>query len=212
MKRVLCFGDSNTWGYIAEGKDGNYILRYPEHIRWPGALKNALGSEWEVLEEGLCGRTSAFDDPVCGGRNGLEALRELLGTVMPIDALIVALGINDLKEAVCGAPESCACGIGSILDYLQNEWPEAFRILIVTPASLGSGIFGPPFAPEFARDTILEDANRLACLQAQIARDHHTDYLEAAKYAKTGPDGLHLTKEGHQRLAGAISAWLLTHL
>jgi lysophospholipase L1-like esterase len=64
-KRVVCFGDSNTWGYNAEN-----ISRFPKNIRWTGVLANLLGDEFQIIEEGLCGRTSVVDDPLFEGLNG----------------------------------------------------------------------------------------------------------------------------------------------
>lgn len=55
MKKVLCFGDSNTWGYNPSTKD-----RFPKEIRWTGILQGKLGSEdTKIIEEGLVGRKSA---------------------------------------------------------------------------------------------------------------------------------------------------------
>ena len=54
---ILCFGDSNTWGYKPD-KSG----RYDENIRWTGLLQKKLGSGYHIIEEGLCGRTTVFQD------------------------------------------------------------------------------------------------------------------------------------------------------
>ena len=51
MKTIVCFGDSNTWGYVP-GSDGE---RFSPEIRWPARLAAALGSAWEVIAEGLNG-------------------------------------------------------------------------------------------------------------------------------------------------------------
>ena len=70
MRTLLCFGDSNTWGYIP-GSNGR---RFPRDARWPVRLQHALGDEWEVIAEGLNGRTATMDSPVGEGRNGLPYL------------------------------------------------------------------------------------------------------------------------------------------
>ena len=67
MTDVLCFGDSNTWGY--NPKDGS---RFSWEIRWTGRLQKELqGDGIRVLEEGLCGRTTIFEDPLRQGRRAL---------------------------------------------------------------------------------------------------------------------------------------------
>ena len=80
MKRILAYGDSNTWGFdpVTWESVPMTLERYPEDIRWTGLLQKALGKDALVLEEGLCGRTTAFDDEECDGRNGLMALPAIL--------------------------------------------------------------------------------------------------------------------------------------
>ena len=92
MKRILCYGDSNTWGYIAgSGK------RYPHDVRWTGVVQRELGEGYQVLEEGLVGRTTVFDNPFAPWRNGIDYLMPCLITHKPIDLIIVMLGSNDLR-------------------------------------------------------------------------------------------------------------------
>ena len=85
MKRILTYGDSNTWGFDPEtwGSVPMTLERYPEDIRWTGLLQKALGKGALVLEEGLCGRTTAFDDEECDGRNGLMALPTIILSQTP---------------------------------------------------------------------------------------------------------------------------------
>src|SRR5688572_13370016 len=95
MKTILCFGDSNTWGYVpGTGK------RYPRSERWPGVLQETLGNEFLIIEEGLNARTTTMDDPIRGGaiKNGLTYLRPCLESHAPIDLVLLLLGTNDLKH------------------------------------------------------------------------------------------------------------------
>jgi len=93
VKRVLCYGDSNTWGY-----DPATRRRFAPDFRWTGVLANRLGPDHLVIEEGLNGRTTRWDDPIEPGRNGLALLRPCLDTHEPLDLVIVMLGTNDLKR------------------------------------------------------------------------------------------------------------------
>ena len=65
MKRILCFGDSNTHG-TAPMRDENDVVRFDAEKRWPGVLRAALGSGFDIVEEGHPGRTTVHDDPVEG--------------------------------------------------------------------------------------------------------------------------------------------------
>ena len=93
MRTVLCYGDSNTWGY-----DPATRTRYPPHVRWTGVLATRLGAEYRVVEEGLNGRTTRWDDPIEPGRNGLTYLRPCIESHQPLDVIIIMLGTNDLKR------------------------------------------------------------------------------------------------------------------
>ena len=95
-KRILCYGDSNTWGFNAMNKKV-YGQRFPEDVRWTGRLQIILGDEYTVIEEGLCGRTTVFDDPLRDGLNGLKYLIPCLAIHNPLDYMILMLGTNDCK-------------------------------------------------------------------------------------------------------------------
>ena len=66
MKTILCYGDSNTYGYnpVTGG-------RWPEDIRWTGRLQQLLGDEYKVIEEGCNGRTTMYKAPGEGWKSGL---------------------------------------------------------------------------------------------------------------------------------------------
>ena len=93
MRTVLCYGDSNTWGYDPATRE-----RFPPHVRWTGVLATRLGAEYRVVEEGLNGRTTRWDDPIELGRNGLITLRPCIDSHRPLDLIIIMLGTNDLKR------------------------------------------------------------------------------------------------------------------
>lgn len=93
MKQLLCFGDSNTWGLIPKTHE-----RYSWGVRWTSLLQEKLEKhDIRVLEEGLCGRTTIFDDAYRKNRNGLESLPEILESNYP-DAAVIMLGTNDCKS------------------------------------------------------------------------------------------------------------------
>ena len=72
MKEILCFGDSNTYGLIP-----GTTRRYDRETRWTGILAEKLYDKgYRIIEEGLCGRTSVFDDATRDGRNGAKVMYE----------------------------------------------------------------------------------------------------------------------------------------
>ena len=66
MKRILCFGDSLTWGYDPANR-----VRFDEDSRWPCVMEKILGDGYKVIEEGQNGRTIATEDPAEGEKNGI---------------------------------------------------------------------------------------------------------------------------------------------
>ena len=83
MKTVLCYGDSNTWGYNPRGGRFDYTIRWPTvmaSLLNKGATGPLQGKPdsgdcpYWVVEEGLNGRTTCLEDPIEGDRNGLRQL------------------------------------------------------------------------------------------------------------------------------------------
>ncbi len=116
MRTVLCYGDSNTWGYEpATGK------RFPEDVRWPGVLARQLGEGFRVIEEALNGRTTVRDDPVEEHKNGKTYLRPCLESHAPLDLVIIALGVNDLKARFFASASDVADGAGVLVSIARRS-------------------------------------------------------------------------------------------
>lgn len=132
-KRIVCYGDSNTWGY-----DALTGGRFPEEIRWTARLGALLGSGYTVIEEGLCGRTTVFDDPLNEGLNGLACLHPCLTSQAPIDYLILMLGTNDCKERFLATPRNIADGMKRLIEKAKQTpaWAGPPNILVVAPAPI----------------------------------------------------------------------------
>ena len=60
-KRIMVFGDSNTFGYFEDAQ--GVVGRLPLNVAWPGRMAELLGSDYEVVVEGLSGRTTTIDSP-----------------------------------------------------------------------------------------------------------------------------------------------------
>ena len=116
MKVILCFGDSNTWGYDPATKS-----RFPRDVRWTGVLRNALGEEYLVIEEGLNGRTTVWNDPIEGYKNGREYLIPCLETHKPIDLVVIMLGTNDLKKRFSVSAFDIANSTGVLADTVKKS-------------------------------------------------------------------------------------------
>ena len=116
MKRILCYGDSNTWGYDPVARD-----RFDAATRWTRVLAASLGADYEIIEEGLCGRTTIWDDPVTEYRNGRTYLIPCLDTHCPLDLVVLMLGTNDLKSRFSLSAYDIAAGAGVLVDLVQRS-------------------------------------------------------------------------------------------
>jgi len=190
MKTVLCYGDSLTWGYDAEGPG-----RHGYEDRWPTVLQSALGDGVRVIAEGLNGRTTAFDDHLgSADRNGARLLPTLLTTHSPIDLIILFLGANDMKPWVAGKAIASKQGMSRLVEIVRGHaYPmaaEAPDILIVAPPPL-SETGDPDFAAMFEGG--VAQSRMLASLYSDLADQTSCGFFDASSVAKTTPlDGVHL--------------------
>lgn len=204
-KRILCYGDSNTHGYMPGGG------RYPEEIRWPVVLQKLLGEDYTIIEEGFSGRTTVYDDPVEGGfKSGQAYLPPCLMTHNPLDLVILMLGTNDAKHRFQGSAKLIAnCNtilIDTIRRYGENRDAQPPKILLVSPIRIGENVVDTDMATAFGAYAVNVAAG-FGPAYAAVAEECHCEFLDAAKIADPSPqDAVHLTAEGHRALAEAICA------
>ena len=113
-KRVMCFGDSLTWGWVAVS-EGSPTTRFPYHERWTGVMAAKLGSAYEIIEEGLSARTTSIDDPVDPRLNGSAYLPAAVASHLPLDLVIIMLGTNDTKSYYRRTPYEVAVGMSKLV-------------------------------------------------------------------------------------------------
>lgn len=199
MRQLLCFGDSNTWGL-----DGDSGTRLPWGVRWTSLLQEQLGQQYHVIEEGLCGRTTIFDDPLRDGRRGTELLPVLLETHATVDGVVLMLGTNDCKTAFGASAEVIGKGIERLLRQIQYAAPQA-EILLISPIYLGDRVWTPECDPEFSKKSIAV-SHQLEAVYETIAKRWNIGFLRAADYAVcSDTDQEHMNAAGHAAFAQAVS-------
>lgn len=200
MKRILCYGDSNTWGYDPVTRD-----RFDVDTRWTRVLGQALGRDYEVIEEGLCGRTTVWDDPIEGYKNGRTYLPPCLETHRPLDLVIILLGTNDLKKRFSLSAFDIAQGAGVLVQTVQQsqagQQGRAPRALLMAP---------PPTAILTEYAEMFADAeqksSRFSDHYSRVARELGCAYLDTSKVIVSSPlDGIHFEAEQHRKLGEAIA-------
>lgn len=199
MKQILCFGDSNTYGLVPGTKD-----RYPWEVRWTGILGDKVREKgFQVVEEGLCGRTTVFDDELRDNRRGADVLPMLLESHYPLDKVVLMLGTNDCKTIYQASAEVIGKGIEKLVQQIKAA-DENIEILLVSPILLGEGVGEEGFDPEFNQDSV-ETSKGLKAVYKQVAERNGCEFLAASDYAKaSGADREHLDETGHRQLAEAV--------
>lgn len=211
--RVLCYGDSNTWGYVPGTGD-----RQPEDVRWTGICQKELGDGYTVIENGLNGRTTVYNDHFTDYLNGKQGLPYALNAQKPLDLVVLMLGSNDMKftgavGAATGADELVRMLINADGIYRNSKpvFPNGPKVLLVAP---------PLIAPEI--NTLFPDSSvygkagettRFAVLYENIAKNRGVYFLDAALYAQPSlTDCVHIDAESHARLGKAIAEKIRTIL
>ena len=201
MRTVLCYGDSNTWGYEpATGK------RFPEDVRWPGVLARELGEGFRVIEEALNGRTTVRDDPVEEYKSGKDYLRPCLESHAPLDLVIIALGVNDLKARFFASASDVADGAGVLLSIAQRSGAApgggSPAVVLVAPPPVG---VLTELALMFAGAE--EKSRGFSRQYRRVADKYGCVLLDAGEVARASErDGIHLEADEHRKLGEAMAA------
>ena len=203
MKTILCYGDSNTFGY-----DPSSGLRFPETVRWPGRLRHLLGTEYRLIEEGCNGRTTVFSEPLEPWKSGLYYLRPCLNSHKPLDLVILMLGSNDLKKSFHATAEQIAEGVGTLIEVIQTFLFEKQGytpgVLLATPPEIGEDIVSSPLRNVFTETAVFR-SRQFSRLYRQIAKKYGCIYFNTAEFVRASElDSLHLSPEGHEKLANAL--------
>ena len=203
-KRILAFGDSNTWGYDARtGK------RFGKYVRWTGVLQKLLDEEYTVIEEGLSGRTTVFDDPLHEGLNGLKYLYPCLETHKEIDLLIIMLGTNDCKARFAASSKNIADGAARLIKLAKSldVWKIEASILLISPGPIEKGCESSLVAGKMG---ICSDKSyELAKEYKIVAKENDCYFLDASEYVKMNDiDYMHLDEESHTKLGKALAEFI----
>lgn len=197
MRRILCFGDSNTYGHSPV--DGS---RYGEDVRWPEVMEGLLGGTFEVINEGKNGRTVAFDDPYNEGCNGMNDIVPCIDANNPLDLVIIMLGTNDLKVYFDATPQVIAKNLGDMCRKIQEKTDA--RILLASPMLLGDQIEFSPLHLEFGRMQV-DYSFELAPHIEKVAKEVGAEFIDLAVVAMSSDvDCLHLMPEEHAKIAQAM--------
>ena len=200
MKRILCYGDSITWGY--NPADGT---RFEYEKTWPGIMEKSLGADYKVITEALTGRTICWDVPYMPYRNGKESLPMLLESHSPLDVVIIMLGVNDLMKMIGKTAEESAWGMLAVIREIMSPLfgGSLPQILIIAPPVIGKM---SAFNEMGFSSAAVEESNKLAGCLKILAKETKSEFLDSNEFMKASDvDGLHPLPDEHKKLGEAIA-------
>jgi len=214
-KHIICLGDSNTHGYCADPSDcaDPALARFNEDERWTCLLQKALGEAYLVVEEGLSGRTTVFQDPLYEGLDALHYVYPCLKSHEPVSLLIIMLGTNDTKERFNVNPFAIGLGMRRLIQKAKTVdcWGPGGtpNILVVAPPIIGEGVLTSPVADEMGTmgPSCVEKSRRVPAEFRRVAAENGVHFLDANEVGCefNQIDFMHLTRAGHARLAEALA-------
>ena len=214
-KRILVFGDSNSWGWTPRN-DQEPTVRLPRNVRWPGVLAERLGPGYEIIEEALSARTTNLDDPeedlpsehLRGATlNGAKVLPALLASHLPLDLVVIMLGTNDLKARFKRTPGEVAQAAISLVHIIRDCEGGVFtiypspKVLLLAPPALGTTFHNPEMWIRGREKSLM-----LGAVFKSAATSANIPVYDTSEVIETdGPDGVHLTADAHQKLGRAVA-------
>ena len=180
--RILCFGDSNTYGYDPRGFFGD---RYGAEDRWVDLLAKHTGHE--------C---------IHAGANGQEIPRNpyalrLIEQHTPVDIFLVMLGTNDLLQGA--SAKEAAVRMEAFLNPLL---PHCKRILLVSPPPMKRGAWVPT-------DELVAESINLAEEYNLLAKKLNIPFVDTREWnIDLTFDGVHFTESDHHAFSNYLIAYL----
>lgn len=196
MKKILCFGDSNTFGYNPHNGS-----RYNEDSRWTGILKSLCKGKFKIIEAGCNNRTAFSNNPDGIQFTGYKVLPEYLKQIY--DTIIFAIGINDLQKFYNPTLEEFETGIENLIKKIKEYLPDS-NIIILSPSHITENILNSNFRFMFNEKSI-EKSKQITPIYEKIANKYNCKFLDLNKIvAPSKIDGLHYGIEEHKKIAQSI--------
>lgn len=195
MKKILCFGDSNTYGFVPQSG-----LRYNINTRWTGILQKLCNNEFEITEAGCNNRTAFIDNPAGINQTGYKILPEYLKTNF-FDIVILAIGINDLQRFFNPTLNEFEQGMEKLIQITKNLSPKS-KIILICPSKLNlAGINNGIFSYQFDKISV-EKSGKLSPIYKSLAEKYKCHFIDLNNIVEVSSlDGLHFSPKSHKTIA-----------
>jgi len=189
MKRILCYGDSNTWG--SDHQD----TRYDDGAQWPNIVQGLLGKSYKLVQEGLCARVAGNFDQDKPHYNGQSSYEVIFRSAGPVDVVIIALGTNDLKMRYGRTVEQ-------ICDDLLWYQEKTHDLIDANNGIVPKFIYILP--PNFVSKKGYYEAQDATRRELNKYIDDHATNTIIVDDLEMSDDGVHFTTSAHKRMANLV--------
>ena len=200
MKKIICYGDSNTFGYNPVDSS-----RFGENIRWTSVLQNNLGDSYKIINEGVCDRTGFVDNPKGLLYSAQKHFPTLIEKLDSTDIIILGLGTNDLQFQYYIDFTIVESGLKNLINLAKEK---AEQIIIIPPVILDERVLKGFFSFQFDEKSIIK-SKEIGKTYEKIAKDNGCFYFDVNKFARPSNfDGLHYDKNSHKLIADKLSDFI----
>ena len=200
MKKILCYGDSNTFGYNQKTSK-----RFKEDERWSGILKNNFKNYFEIIEAGLNNRTGFTENSAGVEYCAIKHFPDFFENLKDIKLVILSIGINDLQIFYNVCKLTYQNGLKKLISQIKEK---GIDVILICPPVLDERILNGYFREFFDKNSI-EKSKELPRIYKKIAKEFNCGYFDFNLITKTSDfDGLHYDKEAHRQIAKEFGDYL----
>lgn len=201
MKKVLCYGDSNTFGFNPYDNS-----RFDETIRWTSRLKNLLGEDVDVIEEGANNRTGFVNNPAGFLFSAQRHFPKIISKIPKLDLLILAVGTNDLQFLFDVNFKTVEKGLETLILEAKNR---ASSIILIPPVELSEDVLKGFFKNQFD-ETSIAKSKKVGREYRKLANVYGCKMFDINNFVHpSSTDGLHYDEDGHKKIAENLYSFIL---
>lgn len=200
MKKILCYGDSNTYGFNPID-----FSMFDENTRWTALLKKNLINDYEVIEEGMCDRTGFVNNPKGFLYSAQRHFPKFISKTKNIDILILAIGTNDLQTQYDISFSLIEKGLENLIEAAQDK---AKEIILIPPVILSETIFNGYFKDQFDEISITK-SKKVVKAYKKLAKIYNCKIFDINDFtAPSDIDGLHYDEISHKLITEKLTEFI----
>lgn len=200
MKKILCYGDSNTFGF--NPIDGS---RFDEQARWTALLQKKLDSDYQIIEEGACDRTGFVDNDKGFLFSAQRHFPKMIAKIKDVDILILWIGSNDLQFKYDISFHQIERGLKKLILVAKSK---VKKIILIPPVILNNNVLEGYFNFQFD-ETSISKSKKVGKIYRKLSNVYGLNYFDLNEFVKpSNTDGLHYNIEGHKIIADKLNKFI----